>query len=62
MNNKDKVFQILRSPSVNITIELLKQLEDGYNVEFEILDIPRFSFHKLSEKIRLFRFNNKIFL
>jgi len=59
-NNKDIVLEILSKTKV-ITIQFLEELKKTYGVDFEILSLPRFSFHPINQRIRLFQYDGKIF-
>ena len=61
LTKQQEVFCIL-SESRKITTELLEHLEKEYGVNFDIVSIPRFSFPPTSEKIRIFKFDDKLFL
>lgn len=59
---KQKTFDALYSTR-KITIELLEKLEKEHGIQFDVVSIPRFSFPPINdERIRLFKFDDKIFL
>lgn len=62
ITKKQEVLCLL-SEAIKITTELLENLEKTHGVIFEVVSIPRFPLPPINEeKIRLFKFEDKIFL